>query len=237
MTIATLILIPGLLCDQALWRHQIEQLGVSVDCRVADITRHDRLESLARDVLAMAPPRFSLAGLSMGGYVALEIMRQAPKRVVRLCLLDTSARADTPDQKQRRTMLLSLSRSGQFRGVTPRLLPLLVHPDRLQDHDLTSEIMAMAERVGRDAFQRQQTAILNRIDSRSYLKDISCPVQLICGAQDALTPPEIMEEIKTMIPQSHLKIIDQCGHLSTLERPAEVSQLMQAWLEETSNLG
>jgi pimeloyl-ACP methyl ester carboxylesterase len=144
--------------------------------------------------------------------------------------LDTSARPDTPEQKQRRTLLIAMSSAGQFKGVTPRLLPMLIHPDRLEDRQLTGIIMGMAERVGHDAFRLQQNAILNREDSRPSLKHISCPVQLIVGKQDALTPPDVMREIADAIPKAHYNLIDHCGHLSSLETPDEVTKLMTGWL-------
>jgi pimeloyl-ACP methyl ester carboxylesterase len=225
-----LILLPGLLCDEALWQHQIKALEDMAECRVADTVRHDNMADLARDVLADAPAQFALAGLSMGGYVAFEIMRQAPERVTKLCLLDTSARADTPEQKKRRQLLLAMSREGQFKGVTPRLLPLLIHPDRMQDAALTGLIMAMAERVGRDAFHNQQTAIMNRPDNRPLLKSIRCPVQVIGGHQDEITPPNIVREIADGIPGTRLDVIEHCGHLSPLEQPEEVNGIMKRWL-------
>jgi pimeloyl-ACP methyl ester carboxylesterase len=197
---------------------------------VADLTQADRMDGLARSVLAAAPSQFALAGLSMGGYVALEIMRQAPERVLKLCLLSTSARADTAEQKQRRQLLLALSRNGEFKGVTPRLLPSLVSAQKLDDKELTGTIMAMAERVGREAFHNQQTAILNRVDSRPFLKDIQCPVRVIAGADDVLTPPDLMHEIASALPHVHFNVIKHSGHLSPLERPEEVSALMQQWL-------
>lgn len=227
-----LLLIPGLLSDYALWQHQIDALADIADCYVADSTTHHWIELIAKDILSKAPERFALAGLSMGGYVALEIMRQAPERVDRLCLLNTSARQDTPEQRQRRSILLALSAKGKFKGVTPRLLPLLIHPERISDVVLTQTIMDMAERVGREAFQNQQTAILNRIDSRPYLKDIQCPVQLIGGCQDAITSPEVMEEIASLIPHAKLAMLDGCGHLSTMEQPEKVTAIMRAWLSD-----
>ena len=225
-----LLLLPGLLCDATLWQHQIKALKPLADCRVMDTTRYDRIDALARAVLAEAPPQFALAGLSMGGYVALEILRQAPERILKLCLLDTSARPDTDEQSTKRRLLLAMSKAGQFKGVTPRLLPLLIHPDRLEDKELTHTIMTMAERMGRDVFHNQQTAILNRIDSRPLLKDIRCPTQLIVGAEDALTPPEIMREVHTGIAGSRFNVLEHCGHLSALEKPDEVSALMRQWL-------
>jgi pimeloyl-ACP methyl ester carboxylesterase len=227
-----LLLLPGLLCDEALWQHQIKFLKDTAECAVADITRHSRMEALAKDVLATAPPQFALAALSMGGYVAFEIMRQAPERVLKLCLLDTSARPDTPEQKKRRELLLAMSRAGQFKGVTPRLLPMLIHPDRMDDKELTGIVMTMAERVGREAFNNQQTAIMNRADSRPLLKKIRCPMQVIGGRQDALTPPDIVQEIADGIPKARLDFIENCGHLSPLERPEKVNALMKGWLKD-----
>jgi pimeloyl-ACP methyl ester carboxylesterase len=194
------------------------------------LTKYDRIDALARAVLAAAPAQFALAALSMGGYVALEIMRQAPERVLKLCLIDTSARPDTTEQQQKRRLLIALAKEGQFKGVTPRLLPMLIHPDRMDDKDLTGTIMAMAERVGRDAFFDQQTAILNRIDSRPFLKNIRCPTMVIGGAQDALTPVDITREIADGIPDARYHVIENCGHLSPLERPQEVTALMEKWL-------
>jgi len=225
-----LILIPGLLCDTALWQNQINYLKNIANSIVSDITRHDSIAAIASDILINAPPQFALAGLSMGGYVALEIMRQAPQRVVKLALLDTAARADTPVQQERRRLLLTLSRTGQFKGVTPRLLPLLIHPERLQDTALTKIVMDMAERVGRDAFANQQTAILNRIDSRPFLKDITCPTLIMGGRQDAITPPDVVQELADGIPGAQHHMIEDCGHLSTLERPEAVNALMREWL-------
>jgi len=225
-----LLLVPGLLCDHALWQHQVAFLQDMAQCRITNTTHHDRIDALARDVLAHAPRQFALAGLSMGGYVALEIMRQAPDRVLRLCLLDTSARADTEAQQERRRLLLAMSKSGQFKGVTPRLLPMLIHPDRTDDIALTDIITSMAERVGRDAFQKQQTAILHRIDSRPYLRNIHCPVQVLGGEQDAITPPDILREIAEGIPNARLDMIPDCGHLSPLEQPETVNRLMKRWL-------
>ncbi len=157
-----LVLVPGLLCDAALWRHQIDHLAELADVTVADVTACDSMAAMAEAVLAQAPPGpFALAGLSMGGYIALEIMRRAPERVQRLALLDTSARLDTPEQRERRLSLIAQCGRGDFQGVTNRHLPLFIHPDRLKDERLTGEIMAMTKRVGRDAYLRCQQAIMS----------------------------------------------------------------------------
>ena len=226
----SLLLLPGLLCDERLWRAQIEGLADIVNSTVADLTQDESFPAMARRVLVSAPPIFALAGLSMGGYVAQEIMRQAPERVSRLALLDTSARADTPEQIKRRRDLIALSELGRFRGVTPRLLPLLIHPDRLEDKELVATVMAMAEVVGGEAFRRQQMAIIARPDGRQDLPRVEVPTLVLCGRQDAIATLAMHEEMATMIPQARLAVIERCGHLSTMERPDEVNAAMREWL-------
>jgi pimeloyl-ACP methyl ester carboxylesterase len=225
----TLLLLPGLLCDARLWRDQAASLAPIARAVVADLTLDDRIEAMAARALAAVEGPFALAGLSMGGYVALEILRQAPGRVARLALLDTSARPDTPEQTRRRRGLISLSRAGQFRGVTPRLLPQLIHPSRL-DTPLAAEVMAMAERVGKDAFLRQQEAIMHRVDSRPHLGRIAVPALVGVGAEDALTPPALAEEMAAMIPGARLRIFADAGHLPTMETPEAASAALAAWL-------
>src|SRR5215470_20178224 len=165
-----LVLVPGLLCDALLWSEQIEALDTEFKCWVADHTRSETMAGVAADVLREAPfERFALAGLSMGGYVALEIMRQAAHRVDRLALLDTSARADTPEQIEKRRDLISLAKRGRFIGVTQGLLPLFIHRSRLTDEKLVDTVKEMARNVGRDAFVRQEEAIMSRSDSLALL--------------------------------------------------------------------
>ena len=225
-----LALLPGLLCDAALWRHQVEALDGLADARVADLTGQESVAEMAAAVLEAMPERFALAGLSMGGYVALEVLRQAPERVLRLALLDTRAGPDTPEDAARRRGLIELAEKGEFKGVTPRLLPLFLHPARLEDAVLTGAVLAMAERVGRDAFIRQQKAILGRADSRPTLVRIACPTLVLCGRQDALTPVGDHMEMAAGIRDARLRVIDDCGHLATLERPDQVNEALSAWL-------
>lgn len=226
----TLILLPGLLCDATLWQHQERYLAEIADVRIADLTLDDSIELMAARVLAGAPERFALAGLSMGGYVALAILRAAPGRVTRVALLDTSARADTREQTLRRRILMQLAGRGEFKGVTPRLLPTLVHPDRVTEQPLAGEVMAMAERVGRDAFLRQQGAIAGRPDARPGLASIAVPTMVICGRQDRLTPLARSQEMAAAIPRAALAVIEECGHLCTMERPHAATALLRLWL-------
>ncbi|MBM3478867.1 MAG: alpha/beta fold hydrolase [Alphaproteobacteria bacterium] len=230
MTRAPLVLLPGLLCDAALWAPQVAALSDIAEPRVADLARDDDIGAMAARVLAEAPPRFALAGLSMGGYVSFEVMRRAPERVTHLALLDTSARPDTPERAQVRRDFIVLARGGGFRGVTPRLLPQWVHASRMSDPDFVEAVTSMTLRVGRDAFIRQQTAILGRPDSRPGLSRIRVPTLVLCGRQDQATPVEVAREIAADIEGARLVVVEECGHLATLEQPAEVSAAMRAWL-------
>jgi pimeloyl-ACP methyl ester carboxylesterase len=225
-----LILLPGLLCDRALWEPQLTGLADLADMTVGDLTRDDSMAGMARSILRDAPPQFALAGLSMGGYVSLEIMRQAPERVQRLALLDTSARPDTPEQTASRRTLMNMCETGEFKGVTPRLLPRWIHPSRLGDKALTETVMTMTGRVGRDAFLSQQTAIIGRPDSRPGLSRIHCPTLVLCGHEDEATPVEHHREMAADIPNARLVVVPECGHLSTLERPAQVNAALRSWL-------
>lgn len=225
-----LLLLPGLLCDEQLWRDQAEALRDVAHITIADLTRDDDLDAMARRAIADMPPRFAVAGLSMGGYVALAILRLVPGRVTRLCILDSSARPDSADQARRRRGLIALTRAGRFRGVTPRLLPQLVHPARLGDAALTGAVMAMAERVGKEAFIRQQRAILGRPDSRPMLPALRMPCTIAVGDGDRLTPPEHAREMATLIPGAELILLSGCGHLPPMEDPGATTDLLRRWL-------
>jgi pimeloyl-ACP methyl ester carboxylesterase len=225
-----LLLLPGLLCDAALYAPEIAALDDIAAPIVGDLTRHDSIAGMAAAMLAEMPEYFSLVGLSMGGYVAQEIMRQAPHRVGRLALLDTSARADSDEQHARRRGLIELAGKGHFKGVTPQLLPQLIGHGRLTDTALVDTIMAMAERVGHDAFLRQQTAIMGRPDGRADLGRIACPTLVLCGRDDAVTPVALHEEMAAAIPGAELVVVEDCGHLSTIERPEAVNAALRRWL-------
>jgi pimeloyl-ACP methyl ester carboxylesterase len=219
-----------MLCDAALWRHQIESLSDVADCTVADLTQDNSMAAMAARTLEAAPERFALAGLSMGGYVAQEIMRQAPQRVERLALLDTAATIDDPIQFERRKALIRQLSVGKFRGVTRRLLPLLIHPDHLDDEELISVIKKSAEDMGPEAYVRQQSAILTRPDGRGDLGAIRCPTLILCGRQDELIPLALHREMVEAIPGATLVVIEDSGHLPPLEQPEAVSAAMRDWL-------
>lgn len=225
-----LVLVPGMLCDAALWAHQIQHLADVGECHVGDTRTDDTIAGMAHTILHTAPPRFALAGLSMGGIVALEILRQAPERVVRLALLDTAATPESEASRQRRLDLMKLAELGEFVGVAPRLLPQFIHPDRLQDGTLTDAIMEMTQRVGKEAFLRQQNALMGRADSRPYLAAIKVPALVLCGRQDAMTPLAYHVEMAEAIPKARLAIVEDSGHLTTMERPQAVTALLRDWM-------
>ncbi len=226
-----IILLPGLLCDQRLFAGQLPALAARAPTAVADLTGADTIAGLAAQVLETAPARFALIGLSMGGYVAFEILRRAPERVTRLALLDTQARADTDEAKARRRGLMELAEKGEFLGVAPRLLPLFLHPDALADPKITGTVQAMAESTGKTGFLRQQAAIMSRIDSRPSLPAIACPTLVLAGREDQVTPLERQLEMAAAIPDATLVTLPRCGHLSPLERPQAVTRQLIGWLD------
>jgi pimeloyl-ACP methyl ester carboxylesterase len=223
-----LLLLPGLLCDERLWREVIA--GIDAHAIVADLTQDDSMAAMAERVLATAPARFALAGLSMGGYVAFEIMRRAPERVTHLAVLDTSARPDDEARKETRRGGMAAVREGKFGLVSRAMLAGLLAPAKLTS-PLAEEVQAMSERVGADAYLRQQTAIMGRMDSRPSLQAIAVPTLVGVGELDTLTPPELAEEMARGIPGAHLVRFPGSGHLSTMENPSAVLEAMRAWLE------
>ena len=229
-----LLLLPGLASDAELFGPQLEDLAVVADVRVADLSRHDTMAALAADALAQAPwPRFALGGISMGGYVAYEILRQAPQRVSALALIDTSARPDTPESTENRRRLMALAER-DYPAVVDALLPKLMTPGHAADPRLAKVVRDMAQRIGPEGFVRQEHAIIGRADSRPDLARIACPTIVIAGADDQLMPREIHAEQVAGIRGAELCIVDDCGHLSTIEEPAKVNAALRRWLARVS---
>lgn len=224
-----IVFVPGLLCTEILYAPQIVAFA-DRPLMVADHRQHESIPEIAASILEKAPERFALAGLSMGGYISMEIMRMAPERVTRLALLDTNARADTPEQTERRNFLIDLTRKKDFKKVPYLLYPGFVHANRENDEDLKATVVEMATDTGPDAFIRQMTAIINRDDMRPSLPEIKCPTLVLVGDGDTLTPPDLAREIQGLIPESRLAIIEDCGHLSTLEKPEAVTAQLTQWL-------
>jgi pimeloyl-ACP methyl ester carboxylesterase len=226
-----IVLVPGLNCSARLYAEQVPVLWGYGQVTIADHRRDDSVEAIAARILAAAPPRFALAGLSMGGYIAFAIMREAPERVVRLALLDTSARPDAPEQSARRRALITCAESGRFAEIPDLLFPTFVHRNRHGDVTLRAIMRTMAEETGPQAFVRQQHAIMTRPDCRPLLPLIRCPTLVLVGDGDERTPPALSEEIAAGIAGARLVRVANCGHLSTLERPQAVTSALVDWLK------
>lgn len=226
-----LVLVPGLSCNAALYAPQWPTLADGRPILVADHARDDTLPAIAQRLLAAAPPRFALCGLSMGGYVAFEILRQAPERVTRLALLDTSAKPATPETNEPREQMIALAEKGAFDNVTTLLWQRLVAPARLTDEPLRLLVRRMAVDVGAEGFVRQQKAIMKRPDSRPLLAELSIPTLVLVGQEDEITPVAEAREMAGLAGERvRLVIMPGCGHLSTLEAPEAVTAELLRWL-------
>jgi pimeloyl-ACP methyl ester carboxylesterase len=226
------VLIPGLLASARLYAAQIPELWRRGPVMVADHTRDPTMEGIARRLVAAAPPRFALCGLSMGGYIAFEVVRQAPERVARLALLDTAARADTPEATAMRHAQMALAAAGRLGEVLEQQVARTVHPAHRGDPGLREINKLMAEDVGPEAFGRQQKAIMGRPDSRPTLATIACRTLVLVGEQDELTPPDRAIEMAQGIAGAQLVTVPECGHLSTLEQPRAVTRALLDWLAD-----
>ena len=227
---AHLVLVPGLVCTEDLFIEQIESLRGEAAISVADHARHDTIGAIAQAVLAAAPNQFALCGLSMGGCIALEMVRQAPNRVERLALLDISALPDTPEQTERRLKLIAMAQAGEFKSVRDTLWPLFVHPARYNDVALKRAVFKMMDDTGPETFVRQEKAIMSRPDSRSSFGAIHCPTLVLVGNEDALAPVSVARTMADGIAGAKLRIVQDCGHLSAMERPDAVTEALRAWM-------
>jgi pimeloyl-ACP methyl ester carboxylesterase len=226
-----LVLVPGLNCSARLYAEQVPALWQFGPVTIADHRRDDGMAALARRILVNAPQRFALAGLSMGGYIAFEIVRQAADRVAKLALLDTGARAEVPERTEARRPLIALARQGRIGEITDDQFPLLVHHKRHSDQALKAIVRAMNQETGAEAYIRQQEAIMSRPDSRPTLATIDCPTLVLVGDEDQLTPPELAREMANGIRGSRLVIVPECGHLSTVEQPQAVTKALVEWIQ------
>lgn len=225
-----LVLVPGLLCSARLYSPQVEGLWPLGPVTVADHRRDADMAAIAARILADAPPRFALAGLSMGGYIAFAMLRLAPERIAKLVLLDTSARPDTDEQKVNRQKFITMAEDGKLMDIVEMLAPKFLHRSHAGDERLKGIVHAMARETGKDAFVRQERAIMGRPDSRGLLASIKCPTLVIVGDGDELTPPDLAREIAAGIPNAKLTIVPECGHLSTIEKPEPVNAAMVEFL-------
>ena len=225
------LLIPGLNCDARVYAGVAQALWPYGPVTIANHREGQGVSAIAEKILATAPPRFGLVGFSMGGYIAFEILRQAPDRVEKLALLDTTARPDSEELIENRKRRIALSEAGKFSLVIEQSYPATVHPDNVSNSSLYSMHRAMADANGAEAYIRQQQAIIDRPDSRPDLKSIKVPTLIVVGEADTITPPDAAQEMHDAIPGSELVIVAQAGHLALLEHPLIVQNAMKAWAE------
>jgi pimeloyl-ACP methyl ester carboxylesterase len=223
------VLVPGLFCTPRCYEAQMPALWQFGPVTVADHRRDDSIAAIAKRILAHAPPTFALAGISMGGYISLEIIRQAPERVLKLALICTSARPDTPEQTDRRRQQIALAQKGRFADIAKLAFPLMFHPDHHGDPALKEAVTTMAADTGAEAFVRQQTAIIGRIDSRPHLPAIACPTLVLAAENDEVIPADWSREMAEAIPDAKLVTLPNSGHLSTVEKPREVTEALVAF--------
>jgi pimeloyl-ACP methyl ester carboxylesterase len=228
-------MLPGLLCDRVAWQHQSEALSDVARCTSIEWGVENSLVEMARTALGQAPDRFSLAGHSMGGRVALEVFRLAPQRVVRIALFNTGYQprpqnAAGEEEERGRLALLAVARSEGMRAMATQWLPPMIHPDRRTDLALVNTIIDMFARKTPDIFAAQIRALLGRPDATGVLEQIRCPTLLLTGREDGWSPPARHEEMAAKIPGSQLVVIPECGHMSMLERPGAVTEALRRWL-------
>ncbi|SEM25896.1 Pimeloyl-ACP methyl ester carboxylesterase [Pseudoxanthomonas sp. GM95] len=223
-----LVLLPGLLNDAELWRAQLDGLADLADCHVGDLTQGDSLHAVAQQVLDRAPPTFALAGFSLGGYVAQDILRIAPQRVQRLALLDTSYQPDTPARAQQRRAQEAAVRKGAFHGFGDALMRAYTDASHHDDAVLMTRIRSMTQRLGAEVFLRQSA--FEREDGSDVLRAFDAPALVLVGEHDGITPPALHEQMAALLPDAVLVQVPHCGHLSPMEQPAAVSAALREWL-------
>ena len=222
------LLVPGLLCSPEIWAPQQTALWRHLSVQVASTLGGRTVEDVAAQILDAAPARFQLAGISLGGYICFEILRQAPDRVERLALVDTSALPDSPEQSEGRRAMLAAAETDYLKTAVDGLMAVL-HPDRQQRPDFRAVNERMAAAVGLEGFRSQTELAITRPDSRPDLGAIAVPTLVLVGDSDALTPPARSEEIAAGIPDAELMIVPQSGHASTLEQPEFVNTALVDW--------
>lgn len=222
-------LLPGFMCDADLWRDQLTGLADIADCHVADFSAGNSIAELAADVLSRAGRRFAVAGFSLGGYVAQEIARQDASRVERLALLDTSIRADTPERAAMKKAFAASARlQGEFVGFSDKMLSTFIDRSRLDDHDLIDRIKDMTKRLGPDVYIRQNGMV--RDDGEAVVKSLRCPVLILCGENDVLTPVPEQHALADMIGHARLVVVPGSGHMTPMEKPAAVTEALRQWM-------
>ena len=236
MFAGTVIFVPGLICTEMLFRDQIDALAAQIPSlqavQVADTTRHTSIAEMAAAALRATTGAIVPVGLSMGGYVAMEMARQAPDRVAGIALLSTNYRADDAAKRTQRLATIEMAKSAKFRGVTRHLMRSFLSPAAMQDEAIIARVQDMAAEIGSAGFVRQQEAILGRQDQSETLRNLTVPTLILCGLLDTLTPPHLSEEMHALVPNSRLTLLPEIGHLSSMEAPAAVTKALIALLAD-----
>ncbi len=231
-----LVLIPGLMCDQRLWQPQIDYFAGSQTIIVADVSKQCSIADMAVSILSTVQKPFILAGLSMGGIVAFEVLRQAPEQVLGLALLDTNAKAEPEERKKLRFEQINAVHKGQLLDIIEQdLMPKYLAVKNQQDKAIKKIIIDMAISLGEQVFERQSHALMGRQDSMASLANISCPTEVLCGEDDALCPVETHTLIADRIPHANLTVVKECGHMSTLEDPHKVNSMLSRLIERVES--
>lgn len=225
-----LILLPGLMCDAALWDNVAPQLSNAATIHFGDLFRDDTIPEMARRVLADAPETFALAGFSMGGHIAREIALMAPQRVIKLALINTSALGSSEKTLRRNNFALKILSERPFTGLAPSSIRTALHPDRHDDRELTNHIQSMALRLGHKVFRNQMSLV--RTDRHDRLSEILCPTLVISSDSDSVTDSSDTERLAAGIPNSRFEIIANCGHMTPLEQPDRLAALLLDWLTD-----
>jgi len=217
-----------MMCNHLLWVSQVEEFGSSRDVVVGDLSHGESIEAIAAYILERAPTEFILAGISMGGIVAFEIWKLAPERVKGLALLDTNAKADSQERKKVRVRQIRDARQGLLeRIIINELKPDYMAPIHRYDKELLATLMQMAVDLGVDVFERQSLALMNRSAQIDVLETITCPVEVLCGEEDFLCPVEFHQILAGLIPDAHLTVLQDCGHVSSMEAPIRVNNMLE----------
>ena len=225
-----LVLLPAFMASRTLWSPQIEALSDIAEIQVVELTPYDSVAAMAEAVLKQAPERFALAGLSLGGFTAFEILRHAPERVTRLALVSTSARADAPERRAARGAQVEAVQAGKFDDVVEGFLQVLQSPTHAWSPEVLPTVRQMVPEAGAECFVRQQHAMKNRVDSRNGLEEVSCPTIVIHGKDDQSWPLENAEELARLITGARLTVIENCGHFLTLDQPEPTNAALRDWL-------
>ena len=231
MTISvTPIFIPGLILTRDIFAAQIDRLVNPAATKTADTLGRDSITAMAEAALALADGPLVPVGISMGGYIAMEMARLAPQRLAGIALLNTQHRADPPERRKQREATVDIAQPDRYRGVTRHLLKSFLSPAAMENETLVARVIAMAEEVGRENFVLQQRAILGRRDQSDTLGALTVPALVLGGALDTLTPPQASRDMAELIPDAELVIMEEIGHLSTIEAPDEVTDILNAYL-------